>query len=90
MFMKKEHIGCLWLIGVIVLTAIIMYIGDALDIPYLKNLCSVPIIVGCVYIGKRYFAEKERKLSKGQLALAFVGLLLLFALITWLMEGRLW
>ncbi|MDO4164862.1 MAG: hypothetical protein Q4D56_10860 [Bacteroides sp.] len=62
--MKKEHIGCLLLIGVIVLAAVIMYIGYALDISYLRNLCIMPPAIFPSLIGERYFAGKSGSQAK--------------------------
>ena len=85
-----ERKGCLLLIGIVVLASIGIYIGLELECLFLKNLCIMSAGTAGAFIGSTYLYNKNNKITPGKWALIILGILLLTALLTWLMEGKLW
>lgn len=79
----------MWL-GCIALMAVGIYVALELDIPLLKNLCIMSGGGIGAYIGETYLSNKKKITTRKKWLIYIVLILVLTALVTWLLEGRLW
>ncbi|WP_418698591.1 hypothetical protein [Bacteroides sp.] len=87
---EKEKKGCFLFLTIFALASIGIYIGLEFECPFLKNLCMMSSGCAGAFIGSTYLSSKKDKMAKSKWILIALGMLLLAALLTWLMEGKLW
>lgn len=92
--MKSEYQGCLIGIGMMVIYGAVLFVAYKLYMPFLKCACYLlPGLTGA-YIGSRYFSTAKQKdknsFSRRTWVLLIIGSLVLAALLSWWLEGKLW
>lgn len=91
---KKEHEGCLLLIGVVGIYAVLLAVAYWLDCPFLKYACYLFPGLGGSYVGSIYFSPTEKReknrFSRKTWTLLVIAFLALAALLARWLEGRLW
>lgn len=91
---RKEHEGCLVLIGMVGIYAALLAVAYWLDIPFLKYTCYMFPGLSGSYVGSIYFSPTEKReknrFSRKTWTWLVIVFLALAAVLAWWLEGRLW
>lgn len=84
---KKEYlIG----IGIIIVFCVFLFIGNKYEFYYLRTLGYFLLPIAGIYIAPQYFGVINPNIKPKAIILSIVFFLLMAALITWILDGRLW
>ena len=91
---RKEHEGCLVLIGIVGIYGALLIVGYWLDCPFLKYVSYLFPGLTASYAGSIYFSpteeRKKSRFSRKTWTWLVIAFLALAALLAWWLERRLW